>query len=224
MKITSVEPQKKNSKRFNIFLDGKFTFGADEDLVVNFRLLPGKEIDQELLEKLIFEAEIGKLMERMYGLFSIRQRSEKEILDYLKRLSFKRKIKGDEEISDLVKDLLIERLKKKSLVNDVQFAADWVRARRISRKKGNIAIRAELFNKGIDKAVIEEAFSSQSLALSQEDIAMDALEKKVRLWQNLSKLEFKQKAFSFLMRKGFEYEVSRIVVEKFIQKMYNSNN
>ena len=41
-KITSVEPQKKNPKRFSIFLDGEFAFGADEDLVVDKRLVVAK--------------------------------------------------------------------------------------------------------------------------------------------------------------------------------------
>src|SRR6185312_4578350 len=100
MKVTSVEPQKKNPKRFNVFLDGKFAFGADEDLIVNFRLLPGKQINLKELEKLLYEEEIGKLMEQMYGLVSIRSRSEKEIRDYLRELSFKRKLKNQEKISD----------------------------------------------------------------------------------------------------------------------------
>src|SRR4051812_22784523 len=112
MKVTSVEPQKKNLKRFNIFLDGQFAFGADEDLVVERRLVPGKEIPVEDLDKLLSEAEVGKLMERMYGLFNIRQRSEKEVKDYLRNLSFKRKIKGDEEISEVVVQNLIEKLKR----------------------------------------------------------------------------------------------------------------
>ena len=55
-KITSVEPQKKNLRRFNVYLDGEFAFGADEDLVVNKRLVVGKEISKEDLEKILFEA------------------------------------------------------------------------------------------------------------------------------------------------------------------------
>ena len=89
-KITSVEPQKKNPKRFNVFIDGEFAFGADEDLVVNYRLIPGKNIDSQVFKKLLSEAEVGKLMERMYNLFSIRQRSEKEVRDYLKLKKEKR--------------------------------------------------------------------------------------------------------------------------------------
>ena len=44
-KITSVEVQKRNPGRFNIFLDGEFVFGADEDLVVDHRLIPGKILE-----------------------------------------------------------------------------------------------------------------------------------------------------------------------------------
>ena len=92
MKITQVEPQKSKG-RFNIFLDGQFAFGADEDLVVDNRLVIGKEIAQEDLGKILQEAEVGKLMERMYRLFNIRQRSEKEILDYHLKESLKVKRK-----------------------------------------------------------------------------------------------------------------------------------
>src|SRR5258708_1996785 len=153
-KITSVEPQKKNPKRFNIFLDGQFAFGADEDLVIDYRLIPGKIIDQTLLEKLLFEAEVGKLMERMYNLFNIRQRSTKEVRDYLKNLSFKRKIKDQEEISEVAINLIVEKLKQKRLLNDLQFATAWVEAR--SKKKGLQVIKSELYKKGIDKEIIEE--------------------------------------------------------------------
>lgn len=118
-----------------MFLDGQFAFGADEDLVVNHRLLPGKELSPIDLEKLLYEAEVGKLMERMYRLFNIRQRSEKEVRDYLRNVSFKRKIQGEEEISELTTEQVIERLKKKGLVDDEVFAQAWVEARRKSKKK-----------------------------------------------------------------------------------------
>ena len=134
MKITQVERQKKNPKRFNVYLDGVFSFGADEDLIVDRRLLVGKEIDAEDLEKIIFGAEVGKLMERMYLLFNIRQRSEKEIRDYLRNLSFKRKIKDQDPVPEVAIEQLIENLKRKGMLNDLQFAKAWVESR--AKKKG----------------------------------------------------------------------------------------
>lgn len=218
MKITSVEPQKKNPRRFNIFLDGKFAFGADEDTVVNFRLVLGKEIAKEDLDKLLFEVEVGKLMERMYGLFNVRLRSEKEIRDYLKRLSFKRKVKNQEELSEVVIDSLIQRLIQKDLINDQRFAKEWVEARRKSQKKGINAIKFELYQKGIARETIEEVVGGVRDGESEVVLAEQALEKKARVWQNLEKNQFKQKAVGFLMRKGFEYQVCKEVIEKFLKK------
>jgi len=195
-------------------MDGEFAFGADEDLVVSYRLLPGKVIEKEELEKLIYEAEVGKLMERMYGLFSIRQRSEKEVRDYLRNLSFKRKIKDKEEISEITIDLLVERLKTKGLLNDLEFAKAWVEARRKSKQKGERALKMELFQKGIDREIIEKVLSEPfDFAQGEEDLAKLALEKKMKAWKNLPPQEFKKKAYEFLMRKGFDYSVVKEVLE-----------
>lgn len=218
--ITSVEPQKKNSRRFNIFLDGKFAFGADEDLIVDHRLVVGKIIQQVDLEKLLFEAEIGKLMARMYRLFFVRSRSEKEIRDYLKNLSYKRKSKDQEELSEMIVDLLVERLKKKELINDLEFAKAWVESRRRSKQKGINALKSELYQKGIDKEIIEEVLNDDQQVEGQNsevDLASIALEKKVKSWQNLEPKKQKQKALEFLMRKGFDYELAKEVIEKLLK-------
>ena len=215
-RITSVEPQKKNPQRFNIFLDGQFAFGADEDLVVEYRLISGKVIDQPFLEELLFEAEVGKLMERMYKLFNIRSRSEVEVRRYLKNLSFKRKVKDQGEISNQAIELLINKLKQKRLLSDEEFAKAWVEAR--SKKKGSIALKAELIQKGVDREIIDEVLGGGVTNESQEQVAEKLLNKKIARWKNLPTSEFKKKAYEFLMRKGFEYEVVKEVVEKLITK------
>lgn len=220
-KITSVEPQKRSAsrrtKRFNVFLDGEFAFGADEDLVVEHRLVPGKVLDTSDVEKLLFEAEVGKLMERMYRWFSLRQHSEKEVRNYFRVKNQESRIKGKEQISQLAIDALIENLKKKDMVNDLEFAKAWTEARRSSKQKGIRAIKAELFQKGIDKEIIEEALrlaDARSGQVSEEDLAKLALEKKMRSWKNLDPQKFRQKAIEFLLRKGFEYNVAKEAVEK----------
>ncbi len=216
-KITQVERQKKNSRRFNIFLDGVFAFGADEDLVVNHRLIVGKEIAPELLPKLLFEGEVGKLMDRMYGLFGRRQRSGKEVRDYLRNLSFKRKVKGKEELSELVIGELINRLKQKGMVNDAQFAGSWVEARRKSKNKGSRALQAELYKKGIDREIIAKALAEQSPE-DEAKIATQALERKLKSWKNLPPVEFRKKATEFLVRRGFDYSTAKDVVDEFLKK------
>lgn len=217
-KITSVEPQKKNPKRFNIFLDGLFAFGADEDLVVEKRLILGKSLDVSDVEQLLFEAEVGKLIERMYRLFNIRQRSEKEIRDYLKNLSFKRKIKETEEVSIQATELLISKLKQKGFLNDLEFARSWFESR--SKKKGIQVIKAELYKKGINKEIIEEVISHQASTIRQKEVAERLLETRWLRLKNLPILEKKKKAYEFLLRRGFDIDLVKEAVEKLLEKEY----
>lgn len=225
-KITLVKPQtfrlRSGSRRFNIYLDGEFAFGADEDLIVERRLIVGKLLTASDVEQLLNEVEVGKLMERMYRLFNIRQRSEKEVRDYLKNLSFKRKVKGQEEISSYIIDVIVQALKRKGLLNDEEFARAWVEGRRRSKKKGKIALKQELFQKGIDRDIVNELFSNSAIEqLSEEDLASQALERKLNSWKVLEPLDFKKKANGFLQRKGFEFEVVNKIVENTIKELYN---
>lgn len=215
VKITSVEPQKRNPKRFNIFLDGEFAFGADEDLVVDRRLVVGKEIPPEDLEKILFEAEIGKLMKKMYRLFNIRQRSEKEIRDYFKNLSFKRKVKSEEELPLNIINMVIELMKRKGMVNDKQFAISWMQSR--TRKYGPQRIKQELYKKGIDREIIDEVFSS-GFVVSGQEVAQKLLEKKIESWKNFPPLKFRKKAYEYLLRRGFEYSQIKYIIEKYLKK------
>ena len=217
MKITQVEPQKNNPHRFNIYLDGQFAFGADEDLVVDHRLVVEKIVESGDLEKILFDAEIGKLMERIYRLSNIRMRSEKEIRNYLKELSFKRKVKGEEEISPIVIESTIDRAIKKTLIDDEEFAKNWVESRRRSKYKGNRAIMSELIQKGVDRHIIVEVL--QEDGETQEKLAEQALEKKMTIWKNLSDMVVKKKATEYLMRKGFEYSLVKETIAKFFKKI-----
>ena len=216
MKVTSVEPQKKNIRRFNIFLDGEFGFGADEDLIVHFRLLPGKEISKSDLEKLLYEAQVGRLMEKVYRLISVRMRSEGEIRQYFKIKNQEAKFKGNEQVADLAVEQLIERCKEKKLIDDFEFAKIWVEARKKSKKLGNRALRMELIKKGIGKEIIESRLDNKTSEsnLEEEKLAQEALQRRIKRWENLPSLEFKKKATDYLLRKGFDYSLIRRVLQK----------
>lgn len=222
-KITNIELQKssyakaserRGIRRFNIYLDGNFAFGADEDLIVNFRLTVGKEISKEDLNKLLSEAVVGKWMEKMYRWFGMRMRSEKEVKDYFRIKNQELIIKEKEEISQLVINTVIEKLKQKEIINDLEFTKAWVEARRKSKQKSIKALKMELYQKGIDREIVEGAISIQPSAVSEEELAKITLEKKKRSWKNLPTQEFKKKAYEYLLRRGFEYEVIKKIVSE----------
>lgn len=160
-----------------------------------------------------------ELPERIYRLFAIRPRSEKEIRDYLKRISFKRKIKGEEELSQFIIDTTVELMKQKGVIDDEKFARAWAESRRRAKLKGKVAVKAELFQKGINRETVEEVISAQVAGYSEEELAKQALERKAKRWENLDNMEFRKKALEFLMRGGFEYGLAKEVVEKVVKKV-----
>lgn len=74
----------------------------------------------------------------------------------------------------------------------------------------------ELFQKGIDREIIEEVVRLQVTGYSEEDLARQALEKKMKAWRNLPAQEFKKKATEFLLRRGFDYSIVKDAVENIL--------
>lgn len=149
-----------------------------------------------------------KLIERVYRLLSIRDRSEKEIRDYIKRRNFNFKMKGRDLITEIEVEEVLAKLKEKGLINDERFAEAWVQSR--SRKYGPIKIKQELAQKGIRNFELQ--------IQNELEVASQLLERKIQSWKDLESLELKKKALDFLLRRGFEFSVAEEVVEKFIKK------
>src|SRR3990172_716848 len=94
--ITDIVQQKKDPKRVNIFLDGKFAFGISlESKIVN-HLKIGEQLTAEKVQNLIFSDQVERLYDKAIKFLSYRPRSEKEIRDNLLQKLWKTD-KGEEE-------------------------------------------------------------------------------------------------------------------------------
>src|ERR1700739_1461150 len=82
-------------------------------------------------------------------LLTARARTRAELAGQLKKRGY----------PDDVSTKVLDRLAKVGLVNDADFAEQWVQSRRASAGKGNRALAAELRTKGLDDDVIEAALS-----------------------------------------------------------------
>src|SRR3954454_11918223 len=60
---------------------------------------------------------------------------------------------------DNVTERVLNRLAQVGLIDDVDFAEQWVRSRRVNAGKGKRALAAELRNKGVDNEVITAALA-----------------------------------------------------------------
>lgn len=214
--ITSVEPQKKKKDRFNVFVDGKFLFGASAETILKYNLGLGKKLEQEIIDKVLKSEEISKLFDASLRFLSYRPRSQKEIEGYLvKKIAQRENLKYQEAKESSLPGQIISKLKKYDYINDLEFTKWWIESRNKSRPKGKIAIKAELFKKGIERSIIENALQN---LMDQSSLAQKALEKKIRSWKNLDEIDFRKKAYSYLSFRGFDFDTIKEVVANFNKK------
>jgi regulatory protein len=202
-RITKIEPQKKNPKKRSVFLDERFAFGLDEEVVYKYGLKTGKELEQKEIDQII-EAETKKeAKDAALKFLSYRMRSERELRDKLKKKEFAQNL-----IDEVVKDL-----KRVNLIDDYEFASAFVRDRISNNPRGKILLKQELWKKGIKKEIIEKALKEYFKDENEELIlAKELLRKRKKRYESLDENVAKRRLMSFLLRRGFSYDIVKQVL------------
>ena len=197
-KITAIEPQKRDSNRVNIHLDGEYVFSLAR--IVAAWLKVGQELNDDKVNSLLAEDTHERAYQQALIFLSYRTRSESEIRQNLHRHEF-----SDETIEQTLK-----RLRENRLADDNQFARAWVENRNTFRPRSRRALQAELRQKGLS----DEATQSALAGLDEEALAYEAGLKKARRLEVLEWNEFRKKLSEFLARRGFPYSVIALVVSR----------
>lgn len=202
-KITALKAQKRNSQRINIYLDGEFAFGLSRYAAAWLQV--GQDLSPEKIQELqeIDAQEVA--YQRALNFISYRSRSEKEV-----RQNLQKHDTPEEVITEV-----LERMQSNGLVDDLQFAQDWVENRSAFRPRGRRALAMELRQKGIADEAIEAALRE----LDEEPLAYQAALKQSRKYAGLEWKAFRQKMSAFLARRGFNYEVAKPVIEQVWSEM-----
>lgn len=189
--ITAIEVQKKNKERVNIFLDGQFAFGLN--LFAAAQLKQGQPLTAAEVEALREADEHHTAYQRALHFLGFRPRSEAEVRHYLR----------GKAPSDEVIDAVIQRLQQEGYLNDESFTHFWVENREQFRPRSVQALRYELRQKGVERAVIEAAVAT----VDEDEAAWAAVEPKLARWRDLDQTALGRKISGFLGRRGFSYEV-----------------
>jgi len=207
--ITAVEPQKKKPDRFNVFVDGKFSFGLDAETLVKSGLKIGQEISEKEIEKLVVENETNKLMEKALHFLSFRPRSERELRNRLRtKISKRLKISADRIIDDV-----LNRLKRLDYIDDIKFSQWWVEQRQTHSPRGARLIKSELYQKGIAQEIIDKVLLEDEEG--EVGRALKAAKKKLRSY-DLKSRESRQKMGQYLARRGFDWEVIKETLARLV--------
>ncbi|MBE0411855.1 MAG: RecX family transcriptional regulator [Anaerolineales bacterium] len=197
-KITALKAQKRNSRRTNVYLDGEFAFGLSNAVAAMLKI--GQEISEEQVAALEIKDRDETAYQQALKLLSYRPRSEKEVRTNLEKHC----------VDPIIVDNTIDRLKKSGLINDKNFARQWVENRIDFRPRSLKLLSLELRQKGISAEIIEQSL----INIDEESLAYSTGTKQAHKWTHLDRWEFKRKLGSHLSRRGFTYDLIESVLEK----------
>jgi regulatory protein len=192
--ITRIQAQKKNPRRRSVFIDGKFAFGVDEEVVSRLGLEKGEDLTERRIKEILNRKVENEAKNSALRFLSFRRRTEKEIRDKLRRKGFDNKSIGR----------TIDKLKEYDLVNDSEFATAWVKERLAYKPRGKKLLAQELWKKGIRKDIIDQV--TEELCQDEEKSAAELVEKAKGRYKNLEPKVARRRMYGLLMRRGFSYE------------------
>jgi regulatory protein len=191
-RVTGLKVQRRNPNRINVYLDGAFAFSLQR--ISAAWLSIGQDLSDAEISKIRHADETEVIYQSALRLLGYRQRTAAELE---KRLLQKGYDTGQ------VRDVVV-RLLENHLLDDQRFAEAWVSDRVTFHPRSQRLMRYELYQKGLDQQVVEQAMAQ---AGDDEPRALAAARKSLNRWADLPAKEFVQKCAAYLARKGFSGSV-----------------
>lgn len=197
--ITALKVQKKNHQRLNVHLDGEFAFGLSRFIAAWLQV--GQELDEEDIAELLSDDEIETAYQKSLKYIGYRIRTTSEVEQHLRK----------KETNPVVIEQVLERLINKGLLNDKNFALQWIENRNEFRPRSHRMLVLELRRKGISSEIIQEVIENTQ---PEDELAYLAAKKRIRRYAHLDWQDFQRKLGSHLARRGFSYSTIKPVVHK----------
>ncbi len=188
MKISKIEPQKKNKKRCSIYINGEFRFGVTQDIVVQHDLKEGDEITEAEVNDILHEEEQEQIRTRALRLLQHRQRSVRELRDKLLRAGY-----NHEYVETVINDFIADKT-----LDDERFAHAFASDYTALKPKGNRFLVRELVRKGIAKETINEILGTRN----EKELVVQFIQKKLH-HIDMNDAKARHKAVSRLLYHGF---------------------
>jgi regulatory protein len=206
-KITKIEVQKKNENRVNVWLNNEYAFSCSKELVYTFKLATEKIIEMDTLNDIIIEDNYIKCKNSALKIIERTYKSERELSDKLIE-------KGYDEKTIIS---VVEFLKKYSFIDDLTFTKMYIKDK--IKAQGKNKIKFALIKKGISEEFIKQQLDEID-DIIQGNTAMTLAERKYKTLQKNEKDSKKlyKKLADFLMRKGFQWEEIKSVLNKILKE------
>jgi regulatory protein len=203
-KITAIRVGKGRGKRANVFLDGKFAFSLEAEVVITENLQVGQELSASQIEALARSDHFHQCFNTAARYLSYRPRSEAELREKLHWRGF-----DDNSI-----EAVIAKLKEQGLVNDVAFAQFWKDNRESFSPRSRWLTKLELRRKGIANDTIDQVVNT----VNDDNSAYRAALSKARSLPPADYQDFRRRLGGYLKRRGFGYGVINHTIQQLWQE------
>jgi 1,2-diacylglycerol 3-alpha-glucosyltransferase len=170
---------------------------------VDIGLRKGNSVDRDTLESLMVHEQFVKAYQKAIRKLASRDRTRKEMYDYLIEQSTL-------DIQEI--NLLIEQLEKKGYINDLKYAQEMSRSLK-SMLQGRRRIQQNLRKKGIPKHIIEQVIEEDDVQLEIENATVLAEKIKEQI-KDASVRSTKQKLTQRLVGQGYDFNIIEQVIAK----------
>lgn len=161
------------------------------DVIVEYRILKDKEFEMDVFEKILDFANMNKWFNKALNFLSFKDRTIKEIKEYLKKNEV-----IDSHIEDITNKLISMRL-----LNDEEYACKYLEEV-IRKKKGLKYFKYQLTNKGISPTIIDKIATTYPVELIIDELIPAIQKQQEKLYTYPVAIQ-KQKINDKLLRDGF---------------------
>ncbi len=203
-KVTAIRAGRRQGKRVNVFLDGKFAFSLEAEVAVKEGLQVGQELSESNIEALASSDHLHRCLNAAIHYLSYRPRSEAELRERLHRRGFD----GDNV------EAAIAKLREQGLVDDLAFAQFWKDNRESFSPRSQWLTRSELRQRGVANDIIDQMVAG----IDDEDSAYRAALSRAHSLPLSDYQSFRRRLSEYLKRRGFGYRVISHTVERVWQE------
>ena len=203
--VTKIVEQKRRANRRNIYLDGVFAFGLNDNVVARFRLREGMTLSDEQVRQI---AE-GEVRQECFDYAMKCLQSRLHSTSELRRKMVRR------EYGETVIDGVIADLARMGYLDDARFAKTKALSAAQHKHHGRRRAFVELLKAGVKKDVADAALDD--VYHDKNDSTREArqlAEKKAPSLRRLDPAVARRRLAGMLMRRGFDYETIKPVIDQ----------
>ncbi|RMF62063.1 MAG: regulatory protein RecX [Calditrichaeota bacterium] len=196
-KIIHMELKRGRPERFIVHWDNGDITPFSPDTVLRYQFSIDREFDEEELKPIFFEDEVRRAKDQILRYLAVRPHSRSELFSKTIRKGY-----PPEAIDQALNDL--EQVK---LIDDRQFAEQFIRTEMLLRPSSKRLLREKLLSRGVKRELVEELLETLCPPQSQEEALLYLIQKFWKANQRYQTKKRLEKLIRYLQGKGFDWDL-----------------